>query len=142
VELVLYISSVSPPSIQARRNLERLLDGFDKSQVKFTVCDLVRDPLAGDADRITFTPTLVKRYPQPPIWVLGNLKETGIVFDRSRQHLLYRARLFRAGDPPVHDRGCVDPPRARAQRDDQPDHRDGRRRGSTSLHTDGLPVTA
>ena len=84
VELVLYISSASPASIQACRNLERLLAGFVQSQVKFTVCDLVADPRGGEADRIAFTPTLVKRYPEPRMWVLGNLKDSGIVADLLR----------------------------------------------------------
>ena len=84
VELVLYVSSASPASIQARRNLERLLQQFDASQVKFTVCDLVRDPFAGEADRIAFTPTLVKRFPEPRMWVLGNLREPEILADLLR----------------------------------------------------------
>ena len=84
VELVLYVSSASPASIQARRNFERLLKRFDASQVKFTVCDLVRDPLGGEADRIAFTPTLVKRYPEPKMWVLGNLREPEILEDLLR----------------------------------------------------------
>jgi CheY-like chemotaxis protein len=84
VELVLYVSSASPASIQARRNLERLLQQFDSSQVKFSVCDLVRDPFAGEADRIAFTPTLVKRFPEPRMWVLGNLREPEILADLLR----------------------------------------------------------
>jgi CheY-like chemotaxis protein len=84
VELVLYISSASPASIQARRNLERVLEGFERAQVKYSVCDLGRDPLAGDADRVAFTPTLVKRYPQPRMWLLGNLREADLVADLLR----------------------------------------------------------
>jgi CheY-like chemotaxis protein len=84
VELVLYVSSASPTCIQARRNLERLLEQFDRSQVKFTICDLERDPLAGAADRIAFTPTLVKRFPEPRMWVLGNLRESQILADLLR----------------------------------------------------------
>lgn len=84
VELVLYISSASPASIQARRNLDRLLERFDTSQIKYTICDLGRDPLAGEADRIAFTPTLVKRFPEPRMWVLGNLREADILADLLR----------------------------------------------------------
>ena len=84
VELALYISSASPASIQACRNLERLLSDFDQSQVKFTVCDLVTNPRGGEADRVAFTPTLVKRYPEPRMWVLGNLKDSDIVADLLR----------------------------------------------------------
>jgi CheY-like chemotaxis protein len=84
VELVLYISSASPVSIQACRNAERLLERFDASQVHFRICDLVREPLAGEEDRITFTPTLVKRFPEPRMWVLGNLREPEILSDLLR----------------------------------------------------------
>lgn len=84
VELVLYVSAASTASIQARRNMERLLEKFDRTQVKFSICDLERDPLAGEADRIAFTPTLVKRFPEPRMWVLGNLRESQIVADLLR----------------------------------------------------------
>lgn len=84
VELVLYVSPNSPASAQARRNLEDLLAHFEPTQIKYSVCDLVRDPLAGEQDRVAFTPTLVKRYPAPRMWVLGNLRETEIVGDLLR----------------------------------------------------------
>ena len=81
VELVLYVSSASPASIQARRNLEMLLSRFAVNQVQWSVCDLGREPLAGVEDRIAFTPTLVKRFPEPRMWVLGNLRETDLLAD-------------------------------------------------------------
>ncbi len=81
VELVLYVSSASPSSLLARRNLERLLERFDSNEIHVTICDLVRDPLAGEEDRIAFTPTLVKKSPGPKIWVLGNLRDPQIVED-------------------------------------------------------------
>jgi CheY-like chemotaxis protein len=84
VELVLYISSASPASIQARRNLERLLAGFVTSQVKVAIYDMIRDPQAGEADRIAFTPTLVKRFPEPRMWMLGNLRDTEVLADLLR----------------------------------------------------------
>lgn len=84
VELVLYVSSASPASLQALRNLEHLLEQFDAAQVVLSVCDLARDPTAGAADRIASTPTLVRRHPEPKMWVLGNLKEPEIVADLLR----------------------------------------------------------
>jgi len=84
VELVLYISPASPASAQAQRRLERLLSEFEPNQIKYSVCDLVRDPLAGEADRVAFTPTLVKRYPSPRMWFLGNLRESEVVADMLR----------------------------------------------------------
>ena len=84
VELVLYVSSASPASLQARRNLEQVLSRFAAGQVRWTIRDLGREPLAGEDDRIAFTPTLVKRFPEPRMWVLGNLRETDIVADMLR----------------------------------------------------------
>ena len=84
VDLVLYVSAASPASIQARRNLERLLSRFQPGQVRWAVRDLEREPLAGQEDRIAFTPTLVKRFPEPRMWVLGNLRETDILADMLR----------------------------------------------------------
>jgi CheY-like chemotaxis protein len=84
VDLVLYVSSASPASIQARRNLERLLSRFEPGQVRWTIRDLERDPLAGNEDRIAFTPTLVKRFPEPRMWVVGNLREADILADMLR----------------------------------------------------------
>lgn len=84
VELVLYVSSESVASTQARRNLERLLARFEPSHINVTVCDLSLAPLAGEADRVAFTPTLVRRYPEPRMWVLGNLREADIVADMLR----------------------------------------------------------
>jgi two-component system response regulator GlrR len=81
VEFVLYVSPNSAASLQARRNFDELLARFDATQVKYSVCDLVRDPLAGDSDRVAFTPTLVKRYPAPRMWLIGNLREPEIVAD-------------------------------------------------------------
>jgi hypothetical protein len=81
VELVLYVSPASAASIQARRNLERVLGGFDPAQIQYSICDLGQDPLAGEADRVAFTPTLVKKFPEPRMWVLGNLREADLVAD-------------------------------------------------------------
>lgn len=84
VELVLYVSSASPISVQTQRTIERLLTRFDASQVRFSVCDLEREPLAGDADRIAFTPTLVKKYPEPKMWLVGNLRNSEVLADLLR----------------------------------------------------------
>ena len=84
VELVLYVNSASTSSIEAIANLERLLQRFDISDVSLTVRDLARDPLAGDEDGVAFTPTLVKRRPEPRMWVLGNLRDSEVLEDLLR----------------------------------------------------------
>ncbi len=82
IQLTLYISTSSPSSLKALRNLQRLLSDYDGRQISLTVCDLSRDaPPTAEEDRIAFTPTLVKRNPEPKIWVLGDLADSGPVVD-------------------------------------------------------------
>jgi two-component system response regulator GlrR len=81
IELVLYISSTSPASTRARQNLAELLSRFEQGRIRYTIVDLATDPMAGDADRIAFTPTLVKRSPGPRTWILGNLQNVSILAD-------------------------------------------------------------
>lgn len=82
VELALYISSTSPTSLKAIRNVERVLRHYDPAHVALSVMDLSRErtPLA-DEDRIAFTPTLVKRKPTPRAWVLGNMENASVLED-------------------------------------------------------------
>ena len=79
LELVLYVSSRSSASMQARHNLERHLAGVETGQVKYVVVDLLETPLAGEADRIAFTPTLVKQHPGPRTWIVGNLSDPSVL---------------------------------------------------------------
>jgi len=73
VELVLYVSAASPASVRAVANVRRLLRQYPSGQIDFTVCDLAQDPASAEADGIAFTPTLCKRQPEPPMWILGDL---------------------------------------------------------------------
>jgi CheY-like chemotaxis protein len=82
IDFALYISASSPSSLKALRNMKQLLTHYDSSQVRFNVYDLSQDRVpAADEDRIVFTPTLVKRWPEPRVWVLGDLDEIGLVSD-------------------------------------------------------------
>jgi DNA-binding NtrC family response regulator len=91
VDLVLYISEASPVSLRALRNLEKLLAGYERSQVQLQVVDLSKErPPSFDEDRIAFTPTLVKRVPSPRAYYLGALDQIQAVTD-----LLSDARVER-----------------------------------------------
>jgi DNA-binding response OmpR family regulator len=84
VDLVLYIGSASPSSLKALRTVERLLARVQPGQVRFTVRDLSREPASAAEDHIAFTPTLVKRYPEPRTWIRGDLEDGAIVADLLR----------------------------------------------------------
>jgi hypothetical protein len=81
LHLVLYVSPASPASQTARRKMEEVLAEFDSSQVRFEVCDLLKNVAAAERDRVVFTPTLVKRRPAPRAWILGDLKSDDVVRD-------------------------------------------------------------
>lgn len=82
IELSLYISASSPSSLKALRNLTRMLADYDAAQVRFNVHDLSKQHVpSADEDRIAFTPTLVKRWPEPKVWVLGDLDDSAVVAD-------------------------------------------------------------
>jgi two-component system response regulator GlrR len=84
IELVLYVSPASPASMQAQGNMERVLDGFNRADVVYSVCDLQQNAESADQDRVVFTPTLVKRYPVPRLWIIGDLRDGDIVADLLR----------------------------------------------------------
>jgi circadian clock protein KaiB len=81
VELTLYISPTSPPSLKARRNMEKLLQEFRTAEIGFEVLDLAREPERAEQDNVVFTPTLVKRRPEPRAWILGDLSDPAVVTD-------------------------------------------------------------
>lgn len=72
IELVLYISRDSTASTRAQRNLLRVLDQYDGASVR--IVDVASDPDGAAADRVDFTPTLVRRAPLPRRWLIGDLR--------------------------------------------------------------------
>ena len=73
IELVLYVSSVSPHSMAALRNLRRTLAQYAGDVVRLTVCDLSKDPSLADRDGVHFTPSLVAGGRGPRTWIVGHL---------------------------------------------------------------------
>jgi DNA-binding response OmpR family regulator len=82
IDLALYISASSPSSLKALRNLNRLLAEYDPAQVRLNTYDLGKEQAqSANEDRIAFTPTLVKRWPEPKMWVLGDLEDSTVLAD-------------------------------------------------------------
>ena len=81
IELVLYVSAASPYANAARRDCELLLARFDRSRVRFEVCDIAAHPDRAEADKICFTPTLLKRSPPPRTYVVGHLLNVGVLVE-------------------------------------------------------------
>ena len=81
VELVLYYTPPWPSSMKARRNLEKILKGYEGSAVHLTVRDLGEHPDLAERDGVVFSPTLIKRAPGAPVWMLGDLSDSTAVTD-------------------------------------------------------------
>ena len=81
VELILYVSSQSPRSFAAVRNIKKVLRRFNASRVKLTVCDLSLNPEAGVADSVAFTPTLVRKTPGPRTFILGHITNPELLIE-------------------------------------------------------------
>jgi CheY-like chemotaxis protein len=80
-DLALYISAASPASLKARRNMEKLLDRLPAAAIAFAVLDVAEHPEQAEKDNVVFTPTLVKRAPEPRVWILGDLSDPAVVDD-------------------------------------------------------------
>jgi len=81
VELALYVTLPWPSSLRARSNLSRVLNGVPEGEVRLDVCDLAREPDRAERDNVLFSPTLVKVWPEPKMWILGDLSEPAVLTD-------------------------------------------------------------
>ena len=81
VDLALYVTPPWPSSLRAQANLARVLSGVPDGQVHLTVCDLAREPQRAEQDNVLFSPTLVKVWPAPKMWILGDLSDMGVLTD-------------------------------------------------------------
>jgi two-component system response regulator GlrR len=81
IELILYVTAESIPCHRAKAAMTEILAEYDASSVDFRVYDLESHLAAAQRDRIIFTPTLVKRWPDPKVWVVGDLTRRAVVID-------------------------------------------------------------
>jgi hypothetical protein len=81
IELRLYVSPGSAASLKARRTMERLLENVRAAHISFEVFDLALEPERAETDKVVFTPTLVKRAPEPRAWIVGDLSDPAVVAD-------------------------------------------------------------
>jgi CheY-like chemotaxis protein len=81
IELALYVTLPWPSSLRAQANISRVLAGVRKGEVRLDVCDLAHEPDRAERDNVLFSPTLVKVWPEPKMWILGDLSEPAVLTD-------------------------------------------------------------
>ena len=81
LELALYVTLPWPSSLRAKANLARVLERVPDGQVRVAICDLAHEPERAELDNVLFSPTLVKVWPAPKMWILGDLSESEVLID-------------------------------------------------------------
>ena len=75
-ELRLYVAGMTPTSIRAFENLQKLCEEHLQGVYSIQVIDLLERPTLARGDQIIAVPTLVRRLPTPVKKIIGDLSNT------------------------------------------------------------------
>jgi circadian clock protein KaiB len=85
--LKLYVSGMSPKSMEAIINLKNLCDEHLKDAFELEIIDIYKNPELASEQHIVFSPSLIKQLPLPKKTLVGTLADTdkvikalGIIF--------------------------------------------------------------
>ena len=79
LQLKLYVTGTSRDSKKALRNLNRILRKFEPAGVSLDIRDVAVGNFPADElelDRVVVTPTLVRTWPLPKVWIFGDLSKS------------------------------------------------------------------
>lgn len=74
--LQLYVSGMSPKSIEAIENIKRLCDKHLIGKFELEIVDLYKNPEAASEQQIVFSPSLIKKFPLPKKVIIGTFSDT------------------------------------------------------------------
>src|SRR3954463_1521669 len=74
--LQLYVSGMSPKSLEAIENIKRLCDEYLKDAFELEIIDIYKNPELASKHSIVFSPSLIKQLPLPKKVLIGTLKDT------------------------------------------------------------------
>jgi circadian clock protein KaiB len=77
----LYVTGVSPNSVQAEANLTALCKTHLTGRYEIEVVDVLKAPMVALNDNVLMTPTLVKFSPPPVRRIIGSLSQMQAVLD-------------------------------------------------------------
>ena len=80
--LRLYVTGVSPSSIQAITNIKQLCEQHLAGRYELEVIDLFQQPEQAAQEQIVVVPTLIKLLPLPLRRLIGNLSDTKHILER------------------------------------------------------------
>ena len=74
--LKLYVSGMSPKSMQAIENINRLCKEYLENSFDLEIIDLYKHPELAAEQQIVFSPSLIKRLPLPKKTLVGTFADT------------------------------------------------------------------
>jgi circadian clock protein KaiB len=74
--LQLYVSGMSPRSMEAIENIKRLCDEHLKDAFELEIIDIYKHPEIAAEQQIIFSPSLIKSFPLPKKILVGKLSDT------------------------------------------------------------------
>jgi circadian clock protein KaiB len=87
--LQLYVSGMSPKSMEAIENIKRLCDEHLNDAFELEIIDIYKNPDVASKQQIVFSPSLIKSLPLPKKTLVGNftdkekvIKALGIAFKK------------------------------------------------------------
>jgi circadian clock protein KaiB len=76
IMLQLYVSGMSPKSMQAIENIKKLCAEHLDNAVQLEIIDLYKNPEISVEQQIVFSPSLIKRFPLPKKTLIGTFSDT------------------------------------------------------------------
>ena len=74
--LRLYVSGMSPKSVEAIENIRRLCNGYPSEAYQLEIIDIYQHPEMAIQEHVVFSPSLVKISPLPKKVLIGTLYNT------------------------------------------------------------------
>jgi circadian clock protein KaiB len=73
--LQLYVSGMSPKSMEAIENIKRLCDEHLNEAFELEIIDIYKNPEVASQQQIVFSPSLIKNLPLPKKTLVGNFSD-------------------------------------------------------------------
>jgi circadian clock protein KaiB len=74
--LQLYVSGMSPRSMEAIENINKICSEFLEDSFQLEIIDLYKHPEVASEQQVIFSPSLIKRHPLPKKTLVGTFSDT------------------------------------------------------------------
>src|SRR5215510_13220890 len=74
--LQLYVSGMSLKSMEAIENIKRLCNEYLKDAFELEIIDIYKNPEVATEQHIVFSPSLIRKYPEPKKILIGTLSNS------------------------------------------------------------------